>query len=138
MMLRSHERRNLMKWPKIPQIRIPNWILNIPNLKVFQKNSWQTSFYATWKKFIRQVPPNARSTIRAYQHFIVVGNAKSGKSELIQGITEQSQDLYPFDTSYTANSDIQFYLGPSQVIQEIAFSSLEDKTIKVRKEIIRL
>lgn len=127
-----------MKLPKLSQLKIPNWIQNLKLPKIFQRGNSPFSFYSVWKKFIRQVPVDSRPTIKAYQHFIVLGNTKSGKSDLIHGMTEQSQDLYPFDTSYTASPEIQFYLGPSQVIQEISFSSLEDKSIKVRKEIIRL
>lgn len=106
--------------------------------KFFQKSDTQKSFYQVWKKFLRQIPADSRSSISSYQHFIVLGNAKSGKTDLIQGLTEQSQDLYPFDTSLTEDPDIQFYIGPTQVIQEISYAALEDRSIKVRKNTIKL
>ncbi len=87
---------------------------------------------------MRQIPPESRSLTKEYQHFIVLGDKQSGKTELIQGLIEQSQDLYPFDTTYTASSDIQFYLGPRQVIQELSLEALENRTITVRKQIICL
>lgn len=127
-----------MKWPSLPRISLPNWISNLRFPRLFRKDSATGSFYAVWKKFIRQIPAESRPTIKSYQHFIVLGGAKSGKTDLIQGLTEQSQDLYPFDTSYTEFPDVQFYLGPTQVIQEISYTALEDKSIKVRKKIIKL
>ncbi len=127
-----------MKWPKLPKISLPSWISNLRFPRLFRRDNSSPSFYQVWKRFIRQIPTESRSTINSYQHFIVLGGAQSGKSDLIQGLTEQSQDLYPFDTSYTEVPDIQFYLGPTQVIQEISYASLEDKSIKVRKKIIQL
>lgn len=127
-----------MKFPKLPKLKVPNWIFNIKIPKIFQKSEGKKSFYAIWKKFIRQVPTDSRTIINGYQHFIVLGTEKSGKTDLIQGLIEQSQDLYPFDTSYTNIPDVQFYLGPNQIIQEVSFATLEDRTIKIRKQIIRL
>lgn len=125
-----------MKWPKLPKFSLPSWNLRLP--RFLRRDTLPVSFSAVWKKFIRQIPAESRSTIKAYQHFVVLGSAKSGKTDLIHGLTEQSQDLYPFDTSYTEVPDIQFYLGPTQLIQEISSSALEDKSIKVRKQIIKL
>lgn len=127
-----------MKFPKLPKLRLPKWTFNISIPKIFQRTDSPTSFYHVWKKFLRQIPTDSRSTISSYQHFIVLGNAKSGKTDLIQGLTDQSQDLYPFDTSITSDSDIQFYLGPTQVIQEISYASLEDRSIKIRRNTIKL
>lgn len=123
---------------KFPKLKLTDWLgqLKFPNF------SWNTdssrSFYHAWKMFIGQIPRESRIIINSYQHFIVLGNPKSGKTELIRGLIEQSQDLYPFDTQYTSNPDIQFYLGPNQVIQEISFAALEDKSIYGRKKTIKL
>ncbi len=130
-----------MKFPRFPKFslpRLPKWNFNIKFPKLFQRSDSSKSFYYVWKKFLGQIPHESRSTINSYQHFIVLGNVQSGKTDLIRGLIEQSQDLYPFDTSYTENQDIQFYLGPNQVIQEISFSSLEDKSIKGRRKTIKL
>ncbi len=127
-----------MRFPRLPKFRLPKWIYNIKFPKLFQRADSPRAFYYVWKKFIRQIPPESRSTISSYQHFIVLGNAKSGKTDLIHGLIEQSQDLYPFDTSFTSDPDLQFYLGPNQVIQEISFSALEDRSIRIRKKMIRL
>ncbi|MGH2613426.1 MAG: hypothetical protein ACRDFB_10330, partial [Rhabdochlamydiaceae bacterium] len=122
-----------MKWPKIPTFKMPKWNMRLPRL--FKSS---VSFYSIWKKFVRQIPPESRSLVKEYQHFIVLGDEKSGKIQLIEGLIEQSQDLYPFDTTYTTASEVQFYLGPRQVIQEMSFATLENRTIKVRKQVIRL
>lgn len=127
-----------MKFLKIPKLKIPKWLYNLKLPKFFQRSDSQRSFYSIWKKFLGQIPRESRPTINAYQHFIVLGNAKSGKTDLIRGLIDQSQDLYPFDTSYTSDPDIQFYLGPNQVIQEISFAALEDKSIRGRKKTIKL
>lgn len=127
-----------MKFPKMPKLQLPKWISGIKFPKLFDWFDSQKSFVSVWKKFLGQIPRESRSTIHSYQHFIVLGHAKSGKSDLIQGVIEQCQDLYPFDTTYTADPDLQFYLGPNQVIQELSFAALEDKSIKGRKKTIKL
>lgn len=133
-----------MKFPKFPQFlkfpkfKLPSWPSKLNFPKLFQKTDFSKSFYHAWKMFMGQIPRESRGIINSYQHFIVLGSAKSGKTELIRGLIEQSQDLYPFDTSYTSNPDIQFYLGPNQVIQEISFAALEDKSIYGRRKTIKL
>lgn len=127
-----------MKFLKFPKLKMPNWLRNIKWPKIFQRSDSHRSFYSAWKKFLGQMPRESRATIYSYQHFIVLGNSRSGKTELIRGLTEQSQDLYPFDTSYTSDQDIQFYLGPNQVIQEISFAALEDKSVRGRRKTIKL
>ncbi len=125
-----------MQWPNFLKFKLPKFNLHAPLPKLFQPS--QLSFYAAWKKFIRQIPTESRSIIKSYQHFIVMGNEKSGKTDLIQGLIEQSQDLYPFETTLTELPDMQFYLGPRQVIQEMSFATLENRSIKIRKQVIKL
>lgn len=127
-----------MKFLKLPKFKTPKWLSNLNPIRLFQRSESQKSFYYIWKKFLGQIPRESRPTINSYQHFIVLGCVKSGKTELIRGLIEQSQDLYPFDTSYTSDPDIQFYIGPNQVIQEISFGALEDKSIRGRRKTIKL
>ena len=121
-----------MQIPKL--LKLPKWNIKPKILKVFH---WH-SLYASWKKFLKQIPAESRTIVKSHQHFIVIGAKNSGKSELIQGLVDQSQDLYPFETTYTSEPEIQFYLGPKQVIQEISLPTMENKSIKVRRQIIRL
>lgn len=127
-----------MKFPKFPKFKMPKWLSNLSISNLFQKYDSPRAFYHVWKKFLGQIPRESRPTINSYQHFIVLGNAKSGKTDLIRGLTEQSQDLYPFDTSFTSDPDIQFNLGPNQVVQELSYPALEDKSIKGRRKTIKL
>lgn len=122
-----------MKWPNFLKFKKPEWKIKLPT---FFKRS--LSFYGAWKKFISQIPPDSRSLIKSYQHFIVLGGEKTGKTDLIHSLIDQSQDLYPFDTTYTHVPGVQFYIGPRQIIEEISFSTLENRSIKGRKQIIRL
>lgn len=123
-----------MQIPKLP--KLPKWNFKPKTPKFFQIR-WH-SLYAIWKRFLKQIPTESRTIVKSHQHFIVIGAKNSGKSELIQGLVDQSQDLYPFEATYTSDSEIQFYLGPKQVIQEISLPTMENKSIKVRKQIIRL
>ncbi|MBS0647898.1 MAG: hypothetical protein JSS10_01580 [Verrucomicrobia bacterium] len=121
-----------MKFPK----------LNFSLPKFFQRKTTleikPTNFYRVWKRFIHQIPREFRSIIKEHQHFIVLGEEKSGKTELIQGIVEQSQNIYPFEVEYTQDLNMQFYLGPKQLIQEMAEPMVKDRTIKARKSLIHL
>ncbi len=91
-----------------------------------------------WKKFFRQIPREFRSTLKTHQHFLLIGDEKSGKTDLVQGISEQSQSIYPFEVEYTKSNEIQFYLGPKQIVQELSLSAIQDRTIELRRSIIHL
>lgn len=120
-----------MKWPKF----------NFSVPKMFKAKTGeikQTSFHRIWKKFISQIPREFRSLTKQHQHFIVLGDEQSGKTELIHGIVEQSQNIYPFEVEYRKDPNIQFYLGPKQLIQELSLATVRDRTIIVRKSLIQL
>lgn len=121
-----------MKFPKL-NFSWPKFFQRKPTIEIKQ-----TSFYRVWKRFIHQIPREFRSIIKQHQHFLVLGEEKSGKSELIQGIVEQSQNIYPFEVEYTQDLGMQFYLGPKQLVQELSESMVKDRTIKARKSLIHL
>lgn len=91
-----------------------------------------------WRKFFRQIPREFRSTLKTHQHFLLMGDEKSGKTDLVQGIIEQSQSIYPFEVEYTKSSEIQFYLGPKQIVQELSLAAIQDRTVELRRSIIHL
>lgn len=124
-----------MPWPSFLKFKMPKWNLGF---KVPQFLNSSLSFYSAWKRFVKQIPTESRSLIKNYQHFIVLGQKSSGKTDLVEGLIEHSQDLYPFDTTSKEHHDLQFYLGPQQVIQEMSFSALENRSIKVRRQVIKL
>lgn len=120
-----------MKWPK----------LNFKLPKLFQTRAdeiKQNTFKRVWKKFVFQIPREFRSIVKENQHFIVLGDEKAGKSEMIQAIVEQGQNIYPFEVEYKKDLNMQFYLGPKQVIQELSISMVRDRTIVARKSLIHL
>lgn len=91
-----------------------------------------------WKKFLKQIPREFRIVTKTHQHFLVLGESHSGKSELIKSIVEQSQNVYPFEVEYNEEEDLQVYLGPKQLIQELSLDVVKDRTIKLRRILIHL
>lgn len=96
------------------------------------------SLVRIWHNFYRQIPRDYRGLIKSHRHFVVFGERGSGKTRLIEGLVEQSQDLYPFEMTWKNQPQVQFYLGPKQVIQEVSASLLDDKSIKLRRRLLRL
>ncbi|MDX8431342.1 MAG: hypothetical protein SNF33_06030 [Candidatus Algichlamydia australiensis] len=117
--------------PKMPKFTvITGWWLRLHQEK-------KPTLMGAWKRFIRQIPADSRALVKSHKHFIVFGGPNSGKTELIQGLIQQSEDLFPFDTIYHEESMIQLFFGPKQIVHEIEFPTLEDRSIKMRKQIIR-
>ncbi len=120
-----------MKWPKF-NFSLPKF------LKIKSGELKKASFHRIWKKFVHQIPREFRTVAKHHQHFIVLGDEKAGKTELIRGIVEQSQNIFPFEVEYTSDLDIQYYLGPKQVVQELSIGVVKDRTITTRKNLIHL
>lgn len=95
-------------------------------------------FLKIWKKFIRQIPREFRSVLKSHKHFILLGDEHAGKSELIKGIIEQSQSIYPFEIEFTDYESLQFYLGPKQIIHELSLDVVKNRTIQLRRSMIQL
>lgn len=122
----------LPSW-KLPKLKLPK--LNF-KMNIFGKT---TRLYRAWKKFLRQIPPSYRHFIQSYpRHFIVIGGEASGKSQLVQKFIDQERDIYSFETSYTADSDVEFYLGQRYILQEISWSLVEDRSILAKKQLTNL
>lgn len=96
------------------------------------------SLVRIWRDFSRLVPGEFRSVIRGHRHFLVFGAKGSGKSRLTSGLVEQSQDIYPFEMTWCKRSELQFYLGPKQIIQEVSSETLTDRSIRARARLTRL
>lgn len=92
-------------------------------------------FYKFWKSFLKQVPREFRSIFKAHPHFIVFGKDQSGKTRLIQSLVDQGNDIYPFELSYAAEKEIQFYVGPRQIIHEVSFDVCEQRGVKQRRQL---
>ncbi len=121
-----------MKLPKFLKIKKPE-----PK-QTTEKKVRGKPLIRVWKKFLQQIPREFRVVTKTHQHFLVLGDAGSGKTELIKGIVEQSQNIYPFEVEYENEEDLQIYLGPKQIIQEISLKVVKDRSIKVRRLLIHL
>lgn len=91
-----------------------------------------------WKAFLREIPPDLRSAVMVYDHFVVFGGAGSGKSALIDNCTDWTGYARQFYPSYTANPLLQIYLGSRVMVQEIPASLLSDVSEDVRKALLKL
>ncbi len=97
-----------------------------------------TRLLQVWKEFMAEIPREFRRTIMVYQHFIVMGETGSGKSILIDKLTDwkrQSRQFYP---SYISNSLLQIYLGSMIVIQELPGTIIHDISKNTRDALIKL
>ncbi len=125
---------------RIPKFKLPSFKWKLPKLNLrFSSFGKKAYLSRVWGKFLHQIPPTYRRFIQSYpRHFIVIGGERSGKSQLIQKFIDQERDIYSFETSYTANPDIQFYLGQRYILQEIAWSLIEDRSIRAKKQLSNL
>jgi len=95
--------------------------------------------FRLWKSFLRQIPPSLRTSVQSYpRHFIVLGDNSSGKSQFIQKYTEREQAFYALKSNHLSEPGIQFSIGPKSVIQELSWNLIEDRSLKVRKQLVKL
>jgi hypothetical protein len=97
-----------------------------------------SSLARIWKDFLKEIPWSIRPNILAYEHFIVFGEAGSGKSALIDNYTDWQGHARQFYPSYTTNPLLQIYLGSKVLIQEIPAALLDDTSDDVRRALLKL
>jgi len=122
----------------MPSLKLPK--VKLPKMN-FKLNFWgrTSQLSRAWKKFLKQIPPSYRHFIQSYpRHFIVIGDQGSGKSQLVQKFIDQERDIYSFETSYTMDPDVQFYLGQRYILQEISWNMIEDRSIMAKKQLTNL
>lgn len=120
-------------------MKLPTLNFKLP--KFFKWSHYQPKhsfLYRIWKTFLNQIPREFRSAIKSHKHFLVLGDEKSGKTDLIRSVVEQGQNIYPFEAEYVKDTAVQFYLGPKQIVQELSISVVKDRTIQMRKSLIHL
>jgi len=106
--------------------------------KVKQKGMPASSLARIWKEFLKEIPWTVRPNIMAYEHFIVFGEAGSGKSALIGNYTDWEGHARQFYPSYTTNPLLQIYLGSKVLVQEIPASLLDDTSEHARRALLKL
>ncbi len=102
------------------------------------KKITSSSLVNIWREFIRRIPREYRHAIPLYQPFVVLGEAGSGKSLLIEKYTDWKGQSYQFYPSYTEDSQMQIYLGSQVLVQEIPADILNDTSREARVALVNL
>ncbi|HWU88536.1 MAG TPA: type VI secretion protein IcmF/TssM N-terminal domain-containing protein [Kofleriaceae bacterium] len=87
-----------------------------------------------WTRFYRDLPPRARH----FPTVIVMGDAGSGKSHLIDARVDWRSQANQFFPSAVDNPVLQLYLGSSVVVHELSAPLLRDISRGTRRALARL
>ncbi len=96
------------------------------------------SLLQIWKTFLKNIPAKFRRSILMYQPYIVMGEAGTGKTRLIDNYTDWKNQANQFYPSHTQDELLQIYLGTRIIVQEISASLLHDTSIHARKALENL
>ena len=91
-----------------------------------------------WLGFLSSIPAVFRRSLNHFQHFVVLGSAGSGKTQLISEYTDWQQQAQRFLDSETEDPDLQIYLSSKAVVQELPASILYDTSKATRKALLNL
>ncbi|WP_035240855.1 hypothetical protein [Desulfobacter vibrioformis] len=91
-----------------------------------------------WKTYVKKIPHEFRRTILLYHPFVVLGDAGSGKSTLIDTYSDWKSQAGQFYPSFRENQDLQIYQGAKVVIQELSPAVLENTTVEARNALVKL
>jgi hypothetical protein len=93
---------------------------------------------ATWRRFMKTLPPAYRRSILSFDHFVVLGDAAAGKSVVIDRYSDFRRQAKQFLGSHVFDSYVDFYIGSRSVIMELAASVLLDVGPKCQSALRRL
>lgn len=93
---------------------------------------------ATWRKFLQTLPPTYRRSILSFDHFVVFGDAASGKSLVVDRYTDFRRQAKQFLGSHVFDSHIDLYIGSRSVIMEVAANVLYDVGPKCQSALRKL
>ncbi|MBU1341195.1 MAG: hypothetical protein KKE44_14825 [Proteobacteria bacterium] len=96
------------------------------------------SLLQVWKTFLKNIPAQFRRSILMYQPYIVIGEAGTGKSNLIDNYTDWKNQANQFYPSHTQDPLLQIYLGSRIVVQEVPAALLHDTSTPTRKALLNL
>ncbi|MCP3940803.1 MAG: hypothetical protein GY710_04885 [Desulfobacteraceae bacterium] len=96
------------------------------------------SLVNVWKLFLKQIPAQFRRSIMMYQPYIVLGEAGTGKSSLIDLYSDWKNQANQFYPSYTQDALFQIFLGSRIIVQEIPAALLHDTSASTRKALVKL
>ena len=90
------------------------------------------SLVKVWRTFLDGIPAEFRNSILSYNPFILIGDGGSGKSSLVDHYTDWQGQARQFYPSYTADPQLQIYLGSNLWVQELPPSLLHDTSAEAR------
>ncbi len=91
-----------------------------------------------WRKFLSALPTTYRRSILNFEHFVVLGDASSGKSRLIDSYTDWRRQAKQFLGSQAFDPDLQVYLGSGAIVTEVPPRVLGDHSARCRAALQRL
>lgn len=91
-----------------------------------------------WRTFLRRTPREYRRAVPLFRPFVVLGEAGSGKSALIDRLTDWRGQAAQFHPSYVEDPLVQIYQGSHALAQEISAVLLEDPSPRVREALLEL
>lgn len=91
-----------------------------------------------WKHFLGQIPSKVRAAVERYPVFLVMGDATSGKSQMIARCTQWKGQARQFLPSETGDPLLQIYLGGHELVVEQSAMLLEDVSKTARVALWRL
>lgn len=92
----------------------------------------KTVLSAPWERFVASLPREARRYATTFPHHLVLGDAGSGKSEVISRYTDWQGMARQFLPSLTDDPHNQVYLGSNVIVQEYSSALLSDSSEPAR------
>jgi hypothetical protein len=93
---------------------------------------------AAWQRFSQRLPHSYSRSILNFEHFIVLGAAASGKSQLIDDHTAWQRQTKEFASSQPNDPDLPVYLASTEVVQELPAHVLDDHSDATFRALNRL
>ncbi len=90
------------------------------------------SLVKVWRSFLDGIPAEFRNSILGYNPFIVIGDGGAGKTSIVDHYTDWQGQARQFYPSYTADPQLQIYLGSNLWVQELPPSLLHDTSSEAR------
>ena len=91
-----------------------------------------------WRRFLANLPRNARPVVARYPAVIVLGPAGAGKSQLVRTFVDWQGQSSQFLPSLTDSSLLQIYLGGKLLVEEVSSQLLGNNSAVAGQALRRL
>jgi len=98
----------------------------------------KNSLKKIYQKFLSGLPAHVRRSILNFEPYVVLGEAGSGKSEIINNYSDWEAQSLAFYPSYSTDPNLQLYLASGSLIQEIPSTLLHDVSSSAADALKRL